>query len=425
MSRAGAGDRAPLPAPADRPERPDMLDLGGVEARRRRRRVRAFEAAVFVPVLLALALLATLFFDVITDSFSWQVIAPHNSGRSFAFAEGFAFHRTWENVVRLELLAQGRTPEEVDALLADPEARRLFAARNRVELMPWVDGLPLRWLVTSSRDDHVADLPLFEGVGRRRELLASAEPGQVVLLNAWLDWSFFLKNASRSPAMAGLLPALVGSLMLIALVILLAVPLGVGTAVYLEEYAGDTPFSRLVELNLSNLAGVPSVVYGILGLSVFVRLLGLGPVILAGALTLTLLVVPVVVVAAREAIRSVPDSLRQAAYGLGATRSQVVFRVVLPGAVSGITTGVILAVARALGETAPLLVIGAAAFVPRPPAGPLSPFTAIPIQVYNWVSENDVEFTHVASAAIVVLLLVLGVLYSLAFYLRRRYESRW
>jgi len=402
-----------------------MLDLGGVEARRRRRRVRAFEAAVFVPVLLALALLATLFFDVITDSFSWQVIAPHNSGRSFAFAEGFAFHRTWENVVRLELLAQGRTPEEVDALLADPEARRLFAARNRVELMPWVDGLPLRWLVTSSRDDHVADLPLFEGVGRRRELLASAEPGQVVLLNAWLDWSFFLKNASRSPAMAGLLPALVGSLMLIALVILLAVPLGVGTAVYLEEYAGDTPFSRLVELNLSNLAGVPSVVYGILGLSVFVRLLGLGPVILAGALTLTLLVVPVVVVAAREAIRSVPDSLRQAAYGLGATRSQVVFRVVLPGAVSGITTGVILAVARALGETAPLLVIGAAAFVPRPPAGPLSPFTAIPIQVYNWVSENDVEFTHVASAAIVVLLLVLGVLYSLAFYLRRRYESRW
>src|SRR5690606_39007929 len=190
-------------------------------------------------------------------------------------------------------------------------------------------------------------------------------------------------------------------------------------------YAGDTPFSRLVELNLSNLAGVPSVVYGILGLSVFVRLLGLGPVILAGALTLTLLVVPVVVVAAREAIRSVPDSLRQAAYGLGATRSQVVFRVVLPGAVSGITTGVILAVARALGETAPLLVIGAAAFVPRPPAGPLSPFTAIPIQVYNWVSENDVEFTHVASAAIVVLLLVLGVLYSLAFYLRRRYESRW
>ena len=402
-----------------------MLDLGGVEARRRRRRVRAFEAAVFVPVLLALALLATLFFDVITDSFSWQVIAPHNSGRSFAFAEGFAFHRTWENVVRLELLAQGRMPEEADALLADPEARRLFAARNRVELMPWVDGLPLRWLVTSSRDDHVADLPLFEGVGRRRELLASAEPGQVVLLNAWLDWSFFLKNASRSPAMAGLLPALVGSLMLIALVILLAVPLGVGTAVYLEEYAGDTPFSRLVELNLSNLAGVPSVVYGILGLSVFVRLLGLGPVILAGALTLTLLVVPVVVVAAREAIRSVPDSLRQAAYGLGATRSQVVFRVVLPGAVSGITTGVILAVARALGETAPLLVIGAAAFVPRPPAGPLSPFTAIPIQVYNWVSENDVEFTHVASAAIVVLLLVLGVLYSLAFYLRRRYESRW
>lgn len=425
MSRVLGREERADPARADRPERPDMLDLGGGQARRRQANVRAFGAAVFVPVFLSLALLVTLLFDVVTDSFSWQVIEPRNSGQSFSFLEGFAAFGTWENVVRLELLAQGRTQEEVDALLSDPEARRVFGARNRVELMPWVDGRPFRWLVTSSRDDHVADLPLLEGLGQRRELLARAEPGQVVVLNAWLDLSFFAKNASRTPTMAGLLPALVGSLMLVALVIVLSVPLGVGTAVYLEEYAGDTRFARLVELNLSNLAGVPSVVYGILGLTVFVRLLGLGPVVLAGALTLTLLVVPVVVVAAREAIRAVPDSLRQAAYGLGATRSQVIARVVLPNAIAGITTGVILAVARAIGETAPLLVIGAAAFVPRPPDGPLSLFTAIPIQVYTWVSENDVEFTHVASAAIVVLLLVLGVLYSLAFYLRRRYESRW
>src|SRR5690606_4855244 len=305
---------------------------------------------------------------------------------------------TWENVVRLELLAQGRTQEEVDALLSDPEARRVFGTRNRVELMPWVDGRPLRWFVTSIRDDGVADLPLFEGWRRRAELLAGAEPGQVVLLNAWLDLGFLAKNASRSPAMAGLLPALVGSLMLIGLVVLLAVPLGVGTAVYLEEYAGDGWFARFVELNLANLAG---------------------------ALTLALLVVPVVVVSAREAIRAVPDSLRQAAYGLGATRSQVVFRVVLPNAVAGITTGVVLALARALGETAPLLVIGAAAFVPRPPDGPLSLFTAVPIQVFTWVTENDAEFRHVASAGIVVLLMVLAVLYSLAAYLRRRYASRW
>jgi phosphate transport system permease protein len=416
------GARGPRP---ERPDLPDMLDLGGVQVKRRRAAVRAFEAAVLVPVMLALALLSALLVDVVTDSFSWQVFEPRNSGQSFSFAEGFAFFRTWEKVVRLELLAQGWSVEEANALLSDPEERRQFAARNRVELMPWVDGRPLRWFVTSSRDRHVTDVPLVEGWRQRGDLLADASPGQVVVLNAWLDASFLAKNASRSPAMAGLLPALVGSLMLIALVVLLSVPLGVGTALYLEEYAGDTRFARFVELNLANLAGVPSVVYGILGLTVFVRLMKLGPVVLAGALTLTLLVVPVVVVAAREAIRAVPDSLRQAAYGLGATRSQVVFQVVLPNAVGGIVTGVILAIARALGETAPLLVIGAAAFVPRPPLGPLSPFTAIPIQVYTWVSENDVEFTHVASAAIVVLLLVLAVLYSLAAYLRRRFESRW
>ncbi len=402
-----------------------MLDLGGVQARRRRASARAFGAAVAVPVLLALALLATLLLDLVTDSFSWQVIEPHGSGRSFSFLEGFAGLRTWDNVVRLELLAQGWTEDEVDSLLGDPEARRTFAARNRVELMPWVDGRPLRWLVTSGRDVHVADVPLLAGWGQRRELLDRAEPGQVVLLNAWLDASFLRRNASRSPAVAGLLPALAGSLLVIALVIVIAVPVGVGTAVYLEEYAADTRFARFVELNLANLAGVPSVVYGILGLTVFVRLLRLGPVVLAGALTLSLLVVPVVVVAAREAIRAVPDSLRQAAYGLGATRSQVVALVVLPNAVAGITTGVVLAVARAIGETAPLLVIGAAAFVPRAPRGPLSLFTAVPIQVYTWVSENDVEFSHVASAAMVVLLVVLGVLYSLASYLRRRFARRW
>ncbi|HET8985385.1 MAG TPA: ABC transporter permease subunit, partial [Trueperaceae bacterium] len=182
-----------------------------------------------------------------------------------------------------------------------------------------------------------------------------------------------------------------------------------------------TFFTRAIELNLSNLAGVPSVVYGILGLSVFVRGIGLGPVVLAGALTLALLVVPVVVIAAREAIRAVPGTLRQAAYGLGATKSQVVAKVVLPNAIAGITTGVVLAVARALGETAPLLLVGAAAFVPRLPDGILSIFTALPIQIYAWVSENDVEFTHVASAAIAVLLAILFVLYAVAFWLRRRF----
>lgn len=408
-----------------RPDLPDMLDVGGRQARRRRRGIRALEAAVAVPVVLALLLIGALLFDVVTDTVSWQVIEPAGSGRSFSFAEGFAVLGAWERVMRLELAARGITDADADALLADPDERRVLRARNRVELMPWVDGRPFRWLVTTARDDLVADVPLIGGAGGSRELLAGAEAGQVVVLNAWLDAGFLSRNASRSPMTAGLLPALLGSLLLVALVIVIAVPLGVGAAVYLEEYAADTKISRLIELNLSNLAGVPSVVYGILGLTVFVRLMRLGPVVLAGALTLALLVIPVVVVAAREAIRSVPPSLRQAAYGLGAARSQVVFRVVLPSAIGGITTGVVLAIARTIGETAPLLVLGAAAFVPRPPDGVLSTFTAVPIQIYTWVSENDVEFTHAASAAIVVLLAVLGLLYGLAFYLRRRFARRW
>lgn len=401
----------------------DMFDPGGRNSRRRARNQRWFGRLTRLPIILAVALLCVLLFDVITDSVSWQLVEPRNSGVSFAFLDGFRFAATWERVVSLDLAAQGTSPEEIGALLADGEERRKYDARNRVELMLWAEGKPWRYVVTSSRDKHLVDMTLADSLTGLADLQAQVGPGRLLYLNPWLDLTFFVKNASRTATMAGLGPALVGSVMIILLVIVLSVPLGVGSAIYLEEYAGDNRFTRLVELNLNNLAGVPSVVYGILGLSVFVRGSGLGPVVLAGALTLSLLVVPVVVIAAREAIRSVPGTLRQAAFGLGATRSQVVSQVVLPNAIGGITTGVVLAVARAIGETAPLLLIGAAAFVPRPPDGILSTFTALPIQIYAWVSENDVEFTHVASAAIIVLLVLLFVLYAVAFWLRRRFGS--
>lgn len=378
-----------------------------------------------MPAVLAIGLLALLLFDVVTDSYSWQVIEPRGSGQSFAFTEGFAWLSTWDRVVELELRAQGLSEAEIETVLGDPEERRLFAARNRVELMFRADGEPWRWVVSNSRDDRVLDVPLFEGFGREDELMAGLEPGQRLVLNPWLDLSFLAKNASRTPTMAGLAPALVGSLMVVALVLLIAVPIALGTAIYLEEYAPETRLTRLIEVNLNNLAGVPSIVYGILGLSVFVRGLQLGTVVLSAALTLSLLVVPVIVVAGREAIKAVPDSLRQAAYGLGATRWQVVSGTVLPNAVSGITTGVILAVARAVGETAPLLLVGAAVFVPRLPTGPLSNYTVLPIQIYSWVGENDIEFTHVASAGIVVLLGLLAILYAAAFWIRRRYGRSW
>jgi phosphate transport system permease protein len=396
-----------------------------VRARRRRLRGGLFQAAILVPTVLALLLLGLLLADLVTDSVSWVVIEPHNSGQSFAFGDGFRLGGSWERVVRLELAAQGAAPAEVDALLTDPELRRRFAARNRVELMWSVNGQPLRWVVTSSRDRAVLDVPLLEGVRERDQLLADVQPGQNLYLNPWLDGALFRKNASRTPLMAGLAPALVGTVWLILLVMLIAIPLGVAAAVYLEEYAADNWLTRVLEVNLRNLAGVPSIVYGILGLTLFVRFMRLGPVILAGALTLSLLVVPVVIIAAREAIKGVPSTMRQAAYGLGATNSQVAFRVVLPAALSSIVTGVILALARAVGETAPLLLIGAAAFVPGLPRGPLDQFTVLPIQIYSWVGENDPEFAHVASAAILVLLLLIGVLYAAAFWLRRKFERRW
>ena len=400
---------------------------GSPEARarvaRRRRIGQAFRIVTLVPVILALALVATLFFDVVTDSVSWQVIDPDgSSGLSWSFVDGFRGTGTWDHLMRLELTARGEDPAVV---LNDPEERRKFGLRNRVELLWSVDGQPWRWAVSNSRDDTVEDVPWLRGIREHDALLAGLEEGQQLRLNPWFDLAFFTKNASRTPLMAGLSSALIGTLWVIGLVIVIALPLGVGTALYLEEYAPDNRMTRLIEVNLRNLAGVPSIVYGILGLYAFVRLAGLGPAVLAAALTLALLILPVVVIAARESIRAVPSTLRQASYGLGATKWQTVRRVVVPNAVSGIVTGIILSVARAIGETAPLLLVGAAAFIPRLPEGPLSAYTVIPIQIYSWVSENDPEFQHVASAGILALLLVLIVLYAAAFWIRRRYERSW
>ena len=400
-------------------------DRGHTKLVARKRRGAAFRVMTFVPVVLAVILILALLADVTLNSISWQVVEPRGSGQTFAWVEGFRGFGTWGRVVRLELAAQGLSEQEVEALFADSDELRKFRARNRVELMWSANGQPWRWVVANSRDRREEDYGLFTGLRNRSALLEGLEEGQNLYLNPWLDLSFFRKNASRTPIMAGLVSALFGTLWVIGLVILISLPVGVGTAIYLEEYAPDNTYTRFLEVNLRNLAGVPSIVYGILGLSVFVRLARIGPTVLAAALTLSLLILPVVVIAAREAIRAVPDSLRQASYGLGATRWQTVSRVVLPNAVNGIVTGMILAVARAIGETAPLLLVGAAAFVPRLPDGPLSTYTVIPIQIFSWISENDPEFQHVASAGIITLLGVLFLLYAFAFVVRRHFERRW
>jgi phosphate transport system permease protein len=241
----------------------------------------------------------------------------------------------------------------------------------------------------------------------------------------YLDGILLTEPPSADPDRAGARPAILATIYIGVLLILFTVPLGVGTAIYLEEYANkERWYNRLLEVNIQNLAAVPSIVYGILGLAFLVRGLGLGRVLLAGALILTLLVLPTIIIAAREAIRAVPDSIRQAAYALGATQWQVVWRQVLPAALPGIATGSILSLSRAIGETAPLLLIGALTYVAFDPTL-MGSFTALPVQIYNWTKQPQDEFKLLAAAAIVVLLMILLSLNALAIVLRNRYQKRW
>lgn len=271
---------------------------------------------------------------------------------------------------------------------------------------------------------------LFHGL-----LLAATGFGVVVLVLllyqviktgwGWLDWQFLTSLPSRFPNKAGIITALAGSFWVIGLTALLAFPMGVGTAIYLEEYTRPKHWlNRAVQMNISNLAGVPSIVYGMLGLTVFVRLMGMGRSILAGALTLALLILPVIIVASQEAIRSVPNSLRQGSYALGVTKWQTVTGVVLPYAMPGILTGTILAISRAMGEAAPLIMVGAAGYVAFLPTSPMDAFTVLPIQIFNWTSRPQAEFQNIAAAGIMVLIVMLLSANGLAIFLRNKYQNR-
>jgi phosphate transport system permease protein len=239
-----------------------------------------------------------------------------------------------------------------------------------------------------------------------------------------MSWDFITSYPSWRAERAGILPALVGSLLLIALTALLALPVGVGAAIYLEEYGKRSKLAGLIEINIANLAGVPSVIYGLLGLGLFVRALGLGRSVLAGAATLSLLVLPMVILSSREALRAVPPALREACYALGSTRWRAIRCVVLPGALPGILTGAILSLSRAIGETAPLVVVGALTYVTFLPDGIDAPFTALPVQIFNWVSRPQPEFLVNAAAGIVVLLVTLLLFNALAIFLRSRLQRR-
>jgi phosphate transport system permease protein len=242
-----------------------------------------------------------------------------------------------------------------------------------------------------------------------------------------LSWAFLASFPSVIPENTGIWPALLGSLWLLAITAVVSVPLGIGAAVYLEEYAQDTWLTRLVEVNISNLAGVPSIIYGLLGLGIFVNLLGSVTAresILSGALTLSLLILPIIIIATREALRTIPASVREGGYALGATKWEVIQSHLLPMALPGALTGTILALSRAIGETAPLIVVGAATYITFAPEGPFSAYSALPIQIYSWVSQPQPAFQVAAAAGIVVLMVVLLLSNSVAIWLRNKYQRR-
>ena len=239
-----------------------------------------------------------------------------------------------------------------------------------------------------------------------------------------LSLDFLMSLPSRFAEQSGIYTAWIGTLWIFGFTALIAFPLGVGAGIYLEEYVKEGLLSSLLEINIANLAGVPSVIYGLLGLDVFVRIMQMGNSILAGSLTLALLILPIIIVSTRESIRAVPSSIRGASNALGASKWQTIWHQVLPASFGGMLTGVILALSRAVGETAPLIVIGALAYVPFAPKGPLDQFTVLPIQIFNWVSRPQHEFVINAAAAIIVLLLITFIMNGIAVYMRNRWQNK-
>ncbi len=249
--------------------------------------------------------------------------------------------------------------------------------------------------------------------------------GNIVIEGAArIDWDFITNFPSRNPDKAGILPALVGTLWIMGLTAVIAIPLGISAGIYLEEYGKKSRLATILEINISNLAGVPSIIYGLLGLEIFGRIMGMGGSLLAGASTLSLLILPIIIVSTREALKAVPHSIKEASFAMGASKWQTVWHQLLPASFGGVITGIILALSRAVGETAPLIVIGALAYVPFVPASPTDEFSVLPIQIFNWISRPQKGFAINAASAIIILLLVTFVLNGIAMYLRNRWQKK-
>jgi phosphate transport system permease protein len=412
---------------------------------RRQRYGKAWEYLLLTSTLLGLTVLVLLIFNIVNDAFG--AIAMQSS-------------------VEVESLTGGRALEELSQaeLITILEAElRSRVLRNLEREQPLIEReqANLIELVNTEiiKPEIVAIYPLNRFLFERRAIeaqLAAEFPRAELSFTSWLSGDFITNPMSSDPLKAGVRTAILGSLWLLSLTIIIAFPLGIGAAIYLEEYKNEKPFDErsglgkranalitraagLIETNIYNLSGVPSIIYGILGLAIFVRALEMitsgslfggsdttanGRTILSAALTMTLLILPVVIISSQEAIRAVPSSLRQASYGIGATKWQTIWNIVLPNAMPGILTGTILAVSRAIGETAPLIVIGASTFIVTDPEGLFSKFTVLPIQIFNWTSRPQEEFRAIAAAAIIVLLTILVTLNATAIILRNYLRAK-
>ncbi|MGQ9493521.1 MAG: phosphate ABC transporter permease PstA [Anaerolineae bacterium] len=378
--------------------------------------------------IMGIIALTILLYSIIDQSFGLVVVKNRVDPETLAINGILLEHLTKEQLV--SILEQHVSKGVMRRL----ESEIPFAIRSRDNVYQLVQERVVS-------PEIIRSWRLTESILHRSEIAAFVfehYPGAKLQFRAWINWDFLQLPQSSIPALAGVRTAILGSLWVIAITILVAFPLGLGAAIYLEEYASDNIVSRIIQTNINNLGGVPSIIYGMLGLAVFARALAPltsgaifgassaatanGRTVLSASLTLALLILPLLIMNAREAIRAVPRSRREASYALGATQWQTIWHHVLPSALPGILTGTILAVSRAIGETAPLVVVGASTFVSLDPNGPFSKFTALPVQIYQWTSRPQDQFRHIAAAAIIVLLLLLLSLNTSAILLRNRYK---
>ena len=379
--------------------------------------------------LMSVLFLAVLLFTIINQTFGYAII--ETKIKPVAIIGENRKLTDLDKLELVEILQENITTGRFSTLERDKSMQE--RSRDDIYDLVYLEVLQPKIVKTWKLWDSLVDSKEI------KQGFAEDYPDAMLIFKSWLSKDFIQNAQSSKPTEAGVRTALLGSIWSILVTILVAFPLGVGAATYLEEYATDNRLNRIIQTNINNLAGVPSIIYGMLGLAIFVRALSSitsgqifgefanssdnGRTLLSAGLTLALLVLPIIIINTQEAIRAVPDSLRQASYGLGATKLQTIWHHVLPNALPGILTGTILAISRAIGETAPLVVVGAATYITFDPKGLFSKFTTLPIQIYQWSSRPQVEFQHLAGAAILVLLTLLLSLNSIAILLRNRFKK--